>query len=559
MRIIGCFRREAIGAVPVEGALQGLLSETVRGQAGPLVLAVHDGGCWERSAALHTDWRGVAVDAAGAARYPRLTCGLQVAYLGDRLRIRRGHLSRVGLFYYEAGGGLYFASQLRDLLCLLAEEGLEPDEGQVAAFLHLQSPHPRKTFYRRVRRLEAGGELVVEGGRLRRSWSPPAWTAMAGLDASAVREALGAAVAAIPGKSGYLLSGGIDSSALLALGQKAGRAGGAFHLIMRGNGTDTALTQQVAGHLGVRLETIAGEELDPLGSLEEEIDAFGEPHLVPNQFMMQAASRGALRNGLTHLVSGVDGDCTFSLGYELVAGHLRGGRLPRAWRQMRDLRALDGRSWSWHLKEWALKPLLGAGLRERLTGGPRARSWVDPDWLATQGWREATFARTREEQERWGGDLHQEGMFHSLNSHIFELSAALRGRGHVAWAFPYYAPEVVSLGLSLTPEQKFSGGHNRYLLRKAVEPLLPREVAWRRDKGYLGEGLTRSLLRYPDLRERWDSIEGELPGFIDRKGPERLLERLRTDPHPALAEELWPLLALGIWRRQLRQGTLFKP
>jgi len=66
---------------------------------------------------------------------------------------------------------------------------------------------------------------------------------------------------------------------------------------------------------------------------------------------------------------------------------------------------------------------------------------------------------------------------------------------------PYLERELVEYLFSLPIEMKLHSGWTKYILRKAMEPLLPPEITWRRDKiGY--EPPQRSWLEHPVLQEK---------------------------------------------------------
>jgi asparagine synthase (glutamine-hydrolysing) len=47
---------------------------------------------------------------------------------------------------------------------------------------------------------------------------------------------------------------------------------------------------------------------------------------------------------------------------------------------------------------------------------------------------------------------------------------------------PFLDKHIVDIGMKLSDELKIQNGFSKYLLRKTFEPMLPKEVIWRRDK-----------------------------------------------------------------------------
>ncbi len=129
------------------------------------------------------------------------------------------------IYYAEVGGSLIFGSELKALLA----SGLvsrEFDGEAVAQYLQFQVVPPPRSMVRGVKALEPGRVLTRNGGpsRVRTYWTPPAERpgAITSADEAvhAVRQGLEHAVSSqlvAERPLGVFLSGGVDSSALVAL------------------------------------------------------------------------------------------------------------------------------------------------------------------------------------------------------------------------------------------------------------------------------------------------------------------------------------------------------
>ena len=161
-----------------------------------------------------------------------------------RLVLARDRLGIKPLYYYRDGERLVWASEVRALL----RSGLVPDEENPEAlvrFLQLGSVPAPQTTVKGVMALEAGHCLIVEAGppEIRRFWDLAAFTPARGGRATPPRRAEAVAqtralledavglhlVGDVP--LGVFLSGGIDSSALVALASR--RSGPAAHHALR--------------------------------------------------------------------------------------------------------------------------------------------------------------------------------------------------------------------------------------------------------------------------------------------------------------------------------------
>lgn len=120
-------------------------------------------------------------------------------------------------------------------------------------------------------------------------------------------------------------------------------------------------------------------------------------------------------------------------------------------------------------------------------------------------------------------------------------------------AHPFFDRRLVELCLALPPEQSIHDGWTRYVLRKAVEDVLPSEIAWRAGKA----DMTPSVERAVELTdaERFREI-GQDPGwledYIDMDRFRRLSAGPRTDRE--LARLAQTAMAVIWLRRQWPEG-----
>jgi asparagine synthase (glutamine-hydrolysing) len=144
----------------------------------------------------------------------------------ERLLLARDRFGKKPLFLYEADGLLLFASEIKSLLAFPGIK-VSPDETAIwGYFAYRYVPSPA-TLFQGIRKLMPGCIAIWEQGRLseRRYWVPPDGTPLAAAlhptdPAGAFMEKLEEAVhirmvSDVP--FGAFLSGGIDSSAVVAL------------------------------------------------------------------------------------------------------------------------------------------------------------------------------------------------------------------------------------------------------------------------------------------------------------------------------------------------------
>ena len=271
-----------------------------------------------------------------------------------RLLLARDRAGEKPLYYAAQGGSLWFASELRALAGALPWQPAL-DLGAIDDYLTLQYVPAPSTIWSGVRKLSAAHCLTMTPGsapvverwwRLRfapgRATSLPdavAETRALVEDAVAVRE-----VADVP--LGAFLSGGIDSSTVVALlARRAGRAVKTFSVDMPSGG-EASWARLVARHFGTEHHelTMQPRMVDLLPELTARYgEPFADPSALPTFYLSQLA-----RRHVTVALSGDAGDEAFAGYHRYALEELaqRVGRLP--WPLPRlvhaILRRLPGRS-----------------------------------------------------------------------------------------------------------------------------------------------------------------------------------------------------------------------
>src|SRR5262245_49877160 len=241
----------------------------------------------------------------------------------ERLVLARDRVGKKPLLWTRLPDGtIAFASELKALL-RLPDVRREVDPEALDAYLALQYV-PSGTAVRGIEKLPPGHLLVAEGGsvRVERYWSPAVEEDMLseGEWLERVRQTVGAAVrrrlvADVP--LGALLSGGIDSSIVVA---EMARAGGRVRTFTGGFGDDRyderAYARAVAEWYGTEHEEIVVEP-DVAELLPRLVRSFDEP-LGDEAALPQLVVSELARQRVTVALTGDGGDEAFA-GYERYA------------------------------------------------------------------------------------------------------------------------------------------------------------------------------------------------------------------------------------------------
>jgi asparagine synthase (glutamine-hydrolysing) len=479
-----------------------------------------------------------------------------------RLVLARDRFGIKPLYYWTSGGELEFASELRAL-----PRG-EIDLDALEAFLAFNSIPAPLTIFRETRKLSPGHLLVWENGdrRIERFArpAPVAASELRGGDEAELIEELRARlrdsvrahlVSDVP--VGVLLSGGIDSSALAALA--AGESSEPVRTFSIGfeerSFDELGDARLVAERYGTQHRELVLRP-DAALLLPALAEAFDEPFADSSALPTYLVSHLAAEDVKVAL-SGEGGDELFGGYYTYVADllALRAGGVARIARPLVErLPSSSARaSFDYKAKRFvraaylpplerhhAWKEIFSPEARAELTG---RRHGFDPvDLYRTR------FAETED------ADLLARLQDVDLGVYLVDDLLVKTDRASMAHSLearvPYLDPLVTNLALALPTRHRVRGFRKKVLLRKAVAPLLPKEIVRGKKRGFSipAAAWLRGELE-PFARETLAPETLRRQGFFEPQAVTRLL-----DDHVAgkedLSRQLWGLLAFTLWHER---------
>jgi asparagine synthase (glutamine-hydrolysing) len=477
-----------------------------------------------------------------------------------RLWVVRDRLGKKPLYYAECGSSLVFGSELKAFAAhprfprTLDGEALR----LYLRFGYIPAPY---TIFQEARKLEPAHYLVCEAGQvsLTRYWDPLTFAAphpartdveaqaeLEGLLRTAVRQRQ---IADVP--LGAFLSGGIDSSVVVALMQEYSEAAVRTFTIRFAdpefNEADHAAA--VARHLGTEHHEHLCDEAEMLSVVDKLPDIFDEPFgdssAIPTYLVSQMA-----RRHVTVALSGDGGDELF-LGYpryryyadatrllalpravrRLVAGAVSRAPLRRLRRIADVLRSDDPDAYARFITWFPPEDV------KRISGGPATDATLYHDMLTRSG-------GVRREL--------RPGLL-DLVSYLPDDILAKVDRVSMAVSLEVRAPlldhRVVEFALGLPLHLKRRGGTMKWLLRSLLYKRVPRHLIERPKMGF-GVPLTR-----------W--FHGALRARMDAYCESAALEDLGLDPAPIRGmwqefkgghyhrpDLLWQAFVLMAWSRR---------
>lgn len=500
--------------------------------------------------------------------------------------IARDQMGVKPLYYAETAQGFLFASELK---ALLREPTLARDIDPLAlhyTLAYLWTPAPQ-TVLAGVRKLEPGAALLIHEGVIRRHWFffdvpyngvrdtrnlDELALALADQVQKAVARQL---VSDVP--VGAFLSGGLDSSAVVAMMRQAlpGQRIRCFTIgFAEGEGpegapADLPYARQVARQLQVDLEEIT-VQASAIERFEEVVRLLDEPQGDPAALNALLIAERARAEGIPVLLSGSGGDDLFSgyrrhralqfedrwswlpLPVRAAAQHLAEGAMDGRYPGQRNsfIRRLtkmfafaaedpERRLVSYFL--WSTE-----SLRRSLYSRRMAAALADADTMAPLL---QSLTRIPDERDRLQRMLYLEEK-HFLADHNLNYTDRAGMACGVEIRVPLLDLELVGFATRIPSAMKQQGANGKAILKRAMEPYLPREVVYRPKTGF-GVPLRRWLQR--ELRETVDDTLSadslERRDLFDAQSVKRLIH-LHYSGRIDAAYTIFALMTLELWCRQ---------
>jgi asparagine synthase (glutamine-hydrolysing) len=370
---------------------------------------------------------------------------------------------------------------------------------------------------------------------------------------------------------GAFLSGGLDSSAVVAFARELNPSLQCFTIhnpgaAEAGFADDLPYARRVARHLGVTLHEVEVQPGDLAADLRWMLAQLDAPVADPAPLNVVLICRAAREQAITVLLSGAGGDDLFT-GYRrhlALQGERLWGWWPRTLRQQvrsctaalpkrisafrRLARAFEQADADPHQRlihyfRWGSPDRLRILLSE-----PLQRQLKDPSAAAPlQTWLDALPPALTPLQQMLA--LEQRFFLADHNLHYTDAMSMAAG---VEVRVPFLDPDLLAWSWRLPDGVKQRGGCGKWVLKRAMEPFLPRDVIYRPKTGF-GAPLRRWLQHDLQslLRERLDPARLTADGLFNPAAVQQLLADDRSGRRDA-AYTIWSILCITLWWERQR-------
>jgi asparagine synthase (glutamine-hydrolysing) len=433
-----------------------------------------------------------------------------------RLFAARDKVGMRQLAYHFAPGRLFACATDAHALLRHPEVPHRINRARVADYLEqLEAMDYTTTFFEGLHRLPPAHTLTVENGTLalRRYWELgpqgplilPSDAAYAEAFRSVLDEAVRSRLRAPEGRLGAMLSGGIDSGAVVALAARQRQATGAPPLVTL-SATDTlpGCKETACVHDAVEFIPHIAPRIVSTGDM----DALREPLIALTQAesdpfdghmtMVRAVYLMAQRAGIRTVLDGVSGDTTLGTG-DMITYYMTKGRLRDAWAEARFME----QGWRW--EGFAARPAFARALRRRLAPAwlraRRKRAWeagdaaragrdsvLTPAFAAEVAMpeRRRAFARHVAVKEGWDQTSQAQRILSPYAITGRERYDRVAGAMGIEPRDPYLDSRVIAFCLSLPIDQLHADGWPKMIQRRAMAGLVPDSVRWKLGRDHVG-------------------------------------------------------------------------
>ncbi len=517
----------------------------------------------------------------------------------QRLLLARDHFGIRPLYYVHRPGRFFaFASEIKALRAAGFDVGAV-NEHKIAEFLLIPVRlEPEMTFFKEVRAVPPAHALTIEAGsdaRSRAYWSlDPTREIRFRTDEAYVeqfREHFEEAVRCrlrSRAPVGSMLSGGLDSTSIacVAAGQLAER-GEPLHTYSAVFDSIPSCNERpfveaaLRDYPGVMKPVFFDADTSgPLAHNAELTWHLERPNEGINAYMSWPLHQKAREQGVRVVLDGFDGDTTVSHGTGYLYELLWSRRWIRLWREVR-LMVLEMGGKERHARRAYLKWLkqyvrfrpgmarvlaaLGRGeaaMSDALQFSAMGTAWTGNAWrryftpsfvdaVAPHGTRPEGPEAYRTERANHYARLTRPIM--AYGARLIDAQAVAAG---IEVRMPFFDVRLVEYCLALPGNLKRRDGWGRWIMRRAMDGILPPEVQWRHGKANLAPGYIRSLTEDEDetLRQYADAFTkgGLLADYLDGAAVGRLARQMAGGTLVAPKSEaermvLWRALALAQW------------
>ncbi len=482
------------------------------------------------------------------------------------------------LYCYWSGRSLLISTTIKALLSC-DPQGVEVNHCRIAEFLEGMCTSNHVTAFTNILRLPPGcylqlKETALHQGRYHYFEHSPDIRFPDDSDyAEAFREIFLEAVRCRlrgNGKLGGTLSGGLDSSSITSAAATIMDDPSKFHVFSAIFPTlpanllkyvdERQYMKAVTDKYHVTATQVRCDFSSPMERADQMFGCIDDLFWGPNLYIHWNLYSEARRQGIEVFLDGLDGDTAVSHGYELLPELFKKKKFTCLWRQSATICNKDHVNLFTFLYRFVLSPLLKPildNIRSHIyppfvdkhgTGPVRDEIYTKCHLAAKKKKAASSFKSARH--------CHIQAITSPVITAIMETAYHASAIFNIQARYPFFDIRLLEFCIGIPAEQKLHSGWTRYILRNALDGILPEKIRLRAGKANLGPAFAHSFMARDLLliQEQKADILNVLKYYIKPEYVEGLLKKelnsLTMRERITVAMELYSILVLYFWHKK---------
>lgn len=497
--------------------------------------------------------------------------------LAETLFVARDAFGEAPLFYFVGSGKIIIGDASRSVRALTGAN-LSLDLQACADFLNGGYGTRQSSFFQGLARLPAGCWAQFRDAsavEITRYWDPARvkksarWVRDPTSGVALFRDTFDRSVMARfkSGASALLLSGGLDSSAILGSLIGQGVAPQDVPCVVKTyhhspDWRDRLPLATLKRQYGLALHEIASDRHDPLQDMETWLEVLDGPYVSYGHSVASNLFFETRRAGWNNLYSGHGGDEVVGYGVGRINELALQKRWLAVWRETPGMASLGNQSRIRIMRKYLTHDPRYRRLERRLLRmfpdhqiaqeaslSDEAQGLLG-EWVIA---KEPAIHRSDHDDQA----LQIEALGDPVQQLALETIGQSSGALGITLQMPFYDRDLVELSLSLPSSLKLQNGMTRYVLRAAMSGRLPDQILSRQDKFDFTAAFTAGLIGHKEkVLDLTQDHKGQLlSSLVNVERLKRVRNELaRTDTGLARgdAQFIWRCSVLALWQDQLR-------
>jgi len=483
----------------------------------------------------------------------------------QKLFCARDHMGIKPFYYYLTEDIFLFSTEIK---ALFSNSDVPRKINETKAALYLMNfPHPDFTFYENIFSLRPAHSLTLTNDNinLKRYWEldpdlrtnfeseEEYFAAFRNLFAEAVKCRLRS-----NHPIGFDLSGGLDSSSIVGMSKEIDSTKiKTFSMVFDKipDSDESVYIKKVIENGGIDAFFVNGDEIDPLNNIESILWHIEQPLYTPNISIIWKKYEKMQDNNIRVFLSGQGGDQCISLG----RNYFKDLFINFEWKKM----------------------IYELGLNSDIIKGTKSRIFFNKallptifDFVPFYFFKKHLYRRlfnkknflNQELSRKINLELYEKEFYQDYymantarKTHYFSLTYPVHSLFEwidlstaafsIEPRYPYFDKRLMEFCYGLPDDLKFKNGWNRYIQRKAMENILPREIQWRKNKtGYDAVHRRNLLLFQKDFLEKMIFNKNHLlDEFINLKEFKNIYSDFKSGNKVNYSIYLWLTTVFYLW------------